>query len=96
MTIDEMITVLQAAKEGKNIQMKHHHGNNPEWKDVESSRLGWDFSCFDYRVKPEPMEIEVWMLENGEYGRYMEFVKPSHEPSHYREWTKKKFREVIE
>lgn len=44
MKIDEMIAVLQAAKEGKKIQIHDGH-----WRDCDSP--AWDFAHFIYRVK---------------------------------------------
>ena len=58
--IDYMISVLQAAKEGKAIQRRHRHlrGNDENWRDAPEQR--WDWFTFDYRVKPaEPRR--VWL-----------------------------------
>lgn len=56
MTIDEMISVLTAAKEGKAIEWRCKTGNRPEWY---AGAPAWDFCQHDYRVKPEPREIWV-------------------------------------
>lgn len=45
----------------------------------------WNWHDFSYRIKPEPMEIEVWV--NGTRVSTYEDMGP--------EWTKKKFREVV-
>lgn len=58
MTIDEMIAVLTAAKEGKKIQSKRN--NRAEW--YENTCPVWNFEGFDYRVKPEPRE---WWIAGG-------------------------------
>lgn len=54
MTIDEMIAVLQAVKEGKQIQVRV--GGESPFYDCLSSPV-WDFAMFEYRIKPEPREF---------------------------------------
>ena len=51
MTHDEMIAVLTAAKEGKQIQIRGNH--NPAARWVNTQQPLWDFSTFSYRVEPE-------------------------------------------
>jgi hypothetical protein len=60
MKIDEMISVLQAAKANRPIQYKRKRCG--EWTDcgpysgiVDSEQ--WDFTSTDYRIKPDPREI---------------------------------------
>lgn len=50
MTIDEIIAVLQAYKEGKKIEVKCKIDGT--W--IESPVHLWNFVDNDYRVKPEP------------------------------------------
>ena len=52
MTIDEMIAVLQAANDGKKIQIRWKDELTDNWQDVSCSPY-WDFRILDYRVKPE-------------------------------------------
>lgn len=53
MNYDQMIAVLQAAKDGKAIQMRAKVNRlGGAWWDVADPF--WDFSACDYRVKPEP------------------------------------------
>jgi len=53
MNYDQMIAVLQAAKEGKAIQMRAKVNRlGGAWWDVADPF--WDFHTCDYRVKPEP------------------------------------------
>ncbi len=52
---DEIIAVVQAHKDGKDIQFfnridKRWNGINPP---------AWDFASHDYRVKPEPREWDM-------------------------------------
>lgn len=51
MTPDELIAVIQAYKEGKQIQWKAEHSEI--WRDCEGSPC-WDFNHIDYRIKPKP------------------------------------------
>ena len=60
MTHDEMIAVIAAHKEGKEIQFKFK--NLPDWEKCREPI--WDFHAFDYRVKPEPREpMVIWVNE---------------------------------
>ena len=73
--IDHMIAVMQAANEGKAIQRRHRTHRNIDgfWKDVRS--LHWNWTDFDYRVKPaEPRR--VWV---NTYGNRMGFAYASRE-----------------
>lgn len=49
MTYDEKIAVIQAAKEGKQIQVRNNAGT--EWKDIICP--AFNFECNYYRIKPE-------------------------------------------
>ena len=58
--IDHMIAVMQAAKEGKAIQSRHHPHRDIDvcWRDAP--KPSWDWATFDYRVKPaEPRRVWV-------------------------------------
>lgn len=61
MTIDEMIEVLQAARDGKKIQKRAYQGfgisGNKPYTDIDM--LFWDFIKYDYRVRPEPKAIFI-------------------------------------
>lgn len=86
MTIDEMIAVLQAAKEGKTIL------------DAEGKVANIQQRCAlqDYRVKPEPIEAYLWF---DNYGHQFTTIKVSEKDfESYKRggYTPKKFREVIE
>lgn len=50
-SIDEMIKVMQAYREGKTIEFITP-GINDEWEENKNPLWNWD--NFDYRVKPEP------------------------------------------
>lgn len=53
-SIDSMIEVLQAYKEGKKIEWKGELDR--KWTDFPMNNSGpWDFYEFEYRVKKEPL-----------------------------------------
>lgn len=56
MTPDQIIEVVTAFKNGKKIESRNKVIGG--WTD---SNPDWNFFCFDYRVKPEP--IELWVNE---------------------------------
>ena len=58
MTVDQMIAVLQAAKDGKAIQYRNIDIGG-DWIDCSRTRL---YSTYEYRIKPEPREM--WVPEN--------------------------------
>lgn len=51
MTDKEIIAVVQAHSEGKQIQFLDNHFK--DWLDCNDNGPAWDFSSYDYRVKPE-------------------------------------------
>lgn len=57
MNIDEMIAVVTAYRDGKQIEFRRNDGE-PKWLDNVSPR--WNFESFDYRIKPAPREW--WMI----------------------------------
>ena len=65
MTHEEMIAVIQAHKEGKQIQ--YRRGENMQWLDCTPQ---WDFVLFDYRIKPaEPKKVKMfcWLHRGALY-----------------------------
>lgn len=57
MNINEMIEILQAYKEGENIQAKYKGGSS-FWGVIDNPPT-WNFEEYDFRVKPEPREFYV-------------------------------------
>jgi len=58
MTIDEMIKVMEAYRNGVGIQLKEKYPKalqditgEPKWEDA--SNLAWNFHSYEYRIKPE-------------------------------------------
>jgi len=57
LTDDEIISVVQAHKEGKKIEWRHYDrkGNPTAWyAPIEGRYPNWDFAFYEYRVAPEP------------------------------------------
>lgn len=59
MTIDEQIEILQAIKAGKIIQWKRNCST--QWVDCGTMPAVPDFARFEYRIKPDPKTLEVWI-----------------------------------
>lgn len=63
MTHDEMIEVIQAHKEGKAIDGRLIGSGDDDWRiDDEPT---WDFSKWEYRVRPEPAVIYATIDSQG-------------------------------
>ena len=52
MTHDEMIAVIQAHKEGKTIESRARGIGGAKWVTL-NEEPSWQFSEYDYRIKPE-------------------------------------------
>jgi hypothetical protein len=80
MELDEMIAVLQAAKEGKKLELRSRKIDT-DWSDCTDSI--WNFAGFDYRIKPEPEptreEItQNWVKDNNiKVGSKVKIIRPS-------------------
>ena len=57
MELKQMIAVMQAAAEGKQIQTASVA--TPNFQDVDTKSIGWDWMARVYRVKLEPKHIWV-------------------------------------
>ena len=53
MTIDEKISVMQAFKEGKEVEFIMKNYSIAVWKPIFGTPV-WNFQECDYRAKPEP------------------------------------------
>lgn len=95
MTTKEMIAVMQASEEGKTIEYRISRISDPAAKDEwdENQAPAWNWSEYDYRVKPEPREIKIWCGPEGELGRFFRDGDDSYDPHG---WKVRTFREVIE
>jgi len=65
MTHDEMIAVIQADKDGSAVQYRLIRGGDDSWTDGKSGGFIWDFSKYEYRVKPEPRSLWISFDERG-------------------------------
>lgn len=97
-TIDEMIAVMQAFKEGKKIEYHAIAIPNKKWQ--KAARPSWDWSNFDYRITREPKEI--WVNEYHHSGAWLgggAYSKKEHAESLAAEDAVRKavhYREVLE
>lgn len=74
MTHDEMITVIQAHKEGKQLQIRDRHVQQRIWKDDLDPKF--DFLVGEYRIKPTPREF--WI--SPELGEVIIFASDTPKP----------------
>jgi len=88
----EAIKIMQAACDGKPVQYRRRESNPIGWSGEISIQdgLAWDWSCFDYRIKPEPMEIELAISPDGR------FYDPRYFNSEDQAFVKIRFREIID
>jgi hypothetical protein len=63
MTHDEMCAVIQAHKEGKEIEVKGMHSIT--WSPATSPC--WNFSHYDYRIKPIPQPKKLVKLGPADF-----------------------------
>jgi hypothetical protein len=82
-----LILIMQAWCEGRPVQF--HPGGDSHWQDANTDDLSWT-EVFDWRIKPEPMEIEVWVDKDGNPTALVTLLGGRKDS-----WTKKKFREVV-
>lgn len=69
MTYDDMITVIQAKKNGQVIQRRRKPIIGVDWIQPEdvTGDIGLNFEYYDYRVKPEPPEPRTfWIYPLGD------------------------------
>ena len=94
MNHQEMIDVIQAHKDGATIQTGTRQ---TPWVDVANNKPSWNFTHFNYRVKPvAPREVFIVDIVNGGLGS-MHYENPSLVPSSSNYCYKiVKFREVAE
>jgi hypothetical protein len=57
-TIDEMIAVMERARDGATIQYKEHDSGR-EWQDITPPAWNWFVS--DYRAKPVAKTLDVFI-----------------------------------
>ncbi len=62
LTDDQIISVVQAHKEGRLIQFRNE--DFPDWQDC-SVKPGWNFAQIEYRIAP-PKPKELWLQNIGD------------------------------
>lgn len=66
MTTQDKIQIMQAFVEGKIIETKDKSIAGALYITMGNKKEPlWNWESFDYRIKPEPMEIQVWCNDNG-------------------------------
>lgn len=65
MTDDQILEVVQAHKEGKQIEVKPNHGY---WGGCVLNEPNWNFADYDYRVKTEPRKPRDFWIHFHSYG----------------------------
>ena len=94
MEIKEMIEVLQAYEDGKQIQYRNNESFSDKFKSVPSTGPLWDFYHNDYRAKPGPRVFYIVPPPNRD-GTY--YAGPCYEASQELDTDGLiKVREVIE
>lgn len=64
-SIESMIEVLQAYKDGKEIEYSYDDGKT--WR--ETDQPAWNFDTIQYRIAPEPkkkVKLEAWLSPTGQ------------------------------
>jgi len=95
-TIDEMIAVMTAFRDGKKIEQK-------DWEDdnrVDCERPIWDWSVFEFRIKPEEQKPKYINIDKAVewFGKYLfEIGYPDDwvRDSHVLENGEKRFRKAM-
>ena len=62
MTIEEMIAVLQAAKEGKKIRFRNK--GREDWYNIDNTV--WNFEFCEYEAVKEPRHFWINIYPNGD------------------------------
>ena len=73
-TLDEMISIMQAAKEGKEIQWRFVIRTEDGWDACTPTTRMWDWFGCDYRVKPvEPRRV-LWSKTPEDFAEFIELT----------------------
>lgn len=90
MTPDQIIEVVTAFKNGKKIECRNKVCGT--WVDATPD---WNFYHYDYRVKPEPMELWVNVYDDGSGMGYTNKASALNRAGMYFARKAALFREVI-
>lgn len=80
-TLKEKIEVMQAALDGKEIEVNRDDGEG--WRSsFMPQNHAWEWGNYDYRIKPEPMEFHMNVFKSstllGNTREAMEEIGKSH------------------
>jgi len=73
--------VMIAHSEGKKVESREW--NDGDWKECHQPI--WNWHRWNYRIAPEPLEVEVWVHKDGTM-RFKEELMPGKIPEKYG-WT---------
>lgn len=80
----QQAAAVMLASETKNIQERYRHGKSDDgWVDCLDP--DWDWDSFEYRVAPEPTDVEVWVHPDGPMHIYK--VQQDHQEWVSNGWT---------
>lgn len=94
MTDAEIIEVVQAHKEGKQIQDKANYDDDTKFRTIDDPK--WAFDVRDYRVKPEPRKPREWDVLISVDGKILESPRPTYDQTRQFYCKTIRVREVIE
>ena len=86
---EKFLPLIQAVADGKTLQSIHGDG----WKDIESP-ITYQ-SAERYRIKPEPLEFDVWISAEKDHEGFP-FVCTCSNMDDFPEWRKIRVREITE
>lgn len=80
-SIDYQMSILQAAKEGKAIEVcgRRYEKPSSEWSDRQRPDSPFNFAFNCYRVKKEPRKFRAW-CRNGTGDLYSVLPEHDHKP----------------
>ena len=92
-TTAEMIEVMQAYERGEKVEACWRRHSN-DWVKCELPQ--WDWSNFNFRIAPKPLECWIVTNINGSVVAYYESERPAKEHANGNCGKAIKMREVIE
>lgn len=77
MNPDEMIAILQAYKEGKEIEFLDMKNPDEGWHPIPGMKWNfsldrWNFARHKYRIKPDQRKPREWVIYEA-YGRFLAY-----------------------
>lgn len=95
MTHDEIIAVVAAHRDGKDIEAKHHEAL--VWNLITNGHPRWDFPSYDYRIAPpKPREWWINIYPDGSKSRLHASKQIADDVAHARRTECVHVREVLD